>query len=220
MTFLHRSVEYFYWLTSERGIKKLAIAGLAVAILAGSFGVYHWYSVRQEAYAQHDFAQALEQFEQALADEGGGKWQEVERAFAAGYAAHSGSVLAPFFLAFQAEAVAELGDAEHARTLMNEAMQKMPRSNPLYQLYATKRAIMLQDADDAAQRDQGSMYLQELAGDAQNPYRDMAQFFYGYQAFAAGDRAKAQERWQPLLQEVGATSPWALRAQSYLEPLN
>lgn len=219
MTFLQRSVEYFYWLTSERGIKKLAIAGLAVATLAAAYGAYHWYSIRQEESAQHDFAQALEQFERVLAQEGEGKWEEVERAFAAGYAAHSGSALAPFFLAFQAETALELGDTEQARSLMNDAMQKMPRSNPLYHLYAVKRAVMLIDADDIALKDQGLALLQELAGDAQNPYRDMAQFFYGYQAFAVGDKAKAQERWQPLMQESGATSPWALRAQSYLELL-
>src|SRR5437868_10788485 len=84
--------------------KTMIVLCVVLALGAGSFGAYKWVVASREQRAQKFFAECVEEYNRVIAQQSGA-WEEVEKAFAAGYEKHGSSSIAPYFLAFQADAL-------------------------------------------------------------------------------------------------------------------
>jgi len=195
------------------------VAGLVVCATAGFYG-YRWHAAQGEQAAQVVFADCMNQLAQA--QEGTEPWSSVEQFFKMGYEQHSGSKLAPYFLAYQAEALIKQNKLAEAVVVMEKALDTMPKSSPVYGMYATKQALMNIDSNDAALAQKGLEQLQVLAQDTKNLGQDVALYNLGLYYWSKNDLKKAQEVWAGFaaLQKEGKdTSPWAALAEQKLEYL-
>lgn len=189
---------------------KLITAVVVVGLIgAGAVAGYSWYRSYHEKNAQQAFTRAFSLFEDALSREKGAAWDDVERAFAAAARDNAGSDLAPYFFAFQAEAVARQGKHDQARDLMTLAMKNMPSSSPLASFYAIKMALMKIDAADAVIAQEGMKELQVLALDVKNAQQDMALYYAGLLSWLAGDDVQAKNYWDMLDARFGKASYWS-----------
>jgi tetratricopeptide (TPR) repeat protein len=200
------------------------VAITALALLAAwlmMFG-YRWYNARRDMAAQYAFARAMEQFAQAQHTKTD-SWAYVESAFKFGYEQHSSSNLAPYFLAFQAQALLNQGKQQEALDLLNKTIAMIPTSSPLISLYKTKKALVMIDSQDQTQHDAGLQELISMAHDAKNRYRDEAMYYLGLYYASLGDVEHARAEWNLLVQAFPAQgqvgSVYAELAQARLEQL-
>ena len=189
----------------------LAIAGL---VGAGWFG-YSWYARSKEQAAYKDLAESIDAYNKARLS-GSEKLTDVERGFAEGAKRNASSKLRSYFLVYQADALLELGKQHEAIALYDQALGSIARSNPLYFLYAVKRALIKLDATDDVIRKQGRQELTMLAHDAANPMQDMARYYSGLDALDQGDTSTAENYLKEISQQ---SSYWYQKAQDKLSEL-
>ncbi len=191
----------------------LALAGLAGA---GWFG-YSWYMRSKEQVAYKDLAESIDGYVKSRISGGNAeKWIDVERGFQAGAKRNTSSKLQPYFLAFEADALIEQGKIKEAAILIDKAVGMISRDNPLYFLYAIKRALIKIDSSDEGMEKQGRQELAALAKDTANPMQDMARYYSGLDALSQGDKTAARN----FFQEIGQpTSFWYQTAQEKLSEL-
>ena len=193
---------------------------LAVALLlvlgVATFG-YRWYGQWYTEKAHAELARAIELFERADQEGTQALWEEVDRSFSNGYSRNEGSSLAPYFLAFQAEAALRAGNNDKARDLEKKVLDHVSKGSPFHTAYAIKYARMNIDSGQPALIEQGMQSLQALANDAGNNERDMALYYLGLIAFENRDRATAQKVWDVLIKTYGQESMWAQIAQAKLD---
>jgi predicted Zn-dependent protease len=200
---------------------RFILMGLTATVLIGfSFAGYHLYQRHQEQYAQELFAAGIKEYEKALGMDEEYLWKEVAETFALGYKKSSGSALSPFFLGFQADALIHLNQHAEALEIMDEMLKKLPKSSPLYYLYATKAALIRCDSSDESIKELGLSALKQLAQQPKNWYKDLALYYCGYFAWLRHDQAEAQEWWSKLSGDLETGSPWAQQAFSLLEHKN
>lgn len=207
MTISNRINNVYNYFGTKKGLQLLSSVVLGLVLVSAGFAGYHWYSLHRTQQAHTIFAQCMQEFERALSSDDASLWTDVERAFATGYKSYPRTAIAPYFLAFQAEALIHQDKQEEARVLFADAVKKISKSSPLYYLYATKLALMNMD----------TQLLTKLADDHKNSYRDMALYYLGYCAFVANDRDTAEKTWARLVREQGNSSVWANLAQAKLE---
>ena len=177
----------------------LAVSGL---IAAGWFG-YSWYMRSKEQAAYKDLAESIEGYSKARSSGAPEKWSDVERGFEAGAKRNTSSSLQPYFLVFQADALVEQGKHKEAAALMDKTVSMLKRTQPLYFLYALKRALIKTDIADETIQKQGRQELAALTQESTNPLKDMARYYAGLDALHQGDRAAAEK----FLGEIPAVSP-------------
>lgn len=201
----HKRIQY--------GAGLLALAGLFGAAWTG----YAWYKRSQEQAAYKDLAQSIDGYVKVRAGARGSQnWVDVEKGFQAGAQRNASSNLQPYFLIYQADALAEQGKQKEAATLLDQALTKLDRSNPVYYLYAIKNALIKIDSSDAALEKKGREELSTLVQDKQNPLQDMARYYLGLDALSQGDTANAEK----FLRQVGQESTvWYKLAQDTLGQL-
>lgn len=177
----------------------LVLGALAMLALLGAWWVYAYFAGQKEKEAQKSLASCIELYDQASGSaETSIPWSSVESACKRAYDEHSGSNLAPYFLGYQAEALIKQNKLDEAVTVMAHALQSMASSSPLYNLHATKLALMEMDSAESATRAQGLKRLEELAVDTKNQQRDEALYYLGLYHWHANDVVKAKEAWQTL----------------------
>lgn len=191
--------------------------GIILAIIAAiGYGSYSWYVSSREAYAHRLLTSGLQEFEQALTQDNPQAWQSVTETFAEGYKRAQSSNLAPFFLAFESEALLRQGKTTEARERMQQMMKQLSQKSPFYYTYAIKAAMINIDADDEEIKEQGIKQLTSLAQNMKNPQRDYALYQLGFYYFMHEQTDKAKEYFARLVREFAATSPWAHQAQMLL----
>ncbi len=201
----------------------LALAGLVGAAWAG----YTWYKRSKEQGAYRDLAQSIDGYlKMRYGASEMGKWADVEKGFEAGAGRNASSKLLPFFLAYQADALIEQGKLKEAIGLMDRSVSLLSPANPLYFLYAIKRALLKIDFSDAQTQQQGRKELDALMQDTTNPMQDMARYYSGVDALSQGDTAKAQNLFGQIRAHVPsqsgteeADSLWYQMAQEKLREL-
>lgn len=153
------------------GIGLLVFAGLCAA---GWFG-YSYYVGTKEQAAYKDLAELIDGYVKAHSlDQGAQKWTDVERAFDVGAQRHSSSALYPYFLAYKAEALVQQGKLKEAAGVLDMVVSKINTQQPLYSVYALKRALVKIDSNDELLRKQGQDELAELAKDVKSPVHTLA----------------------------------------------
>lgn len=191
----------------------LVCLGLAGAVWYG----YTWYRRSKEQKAYKDLAESIDGYTKVRHSGGKAeKWADVERGFQTGAQRNSSSKLHPYFLAFQADALIEQGKLNEALALMNKAVNALSRTNPLYFLYALKRALMSIDSSDEATKKEGRQELASLAKDPANPMQDMARYYAGLESLGHGDKTEAQNFFKEIADQQ---SSWYLLAQDKLREL-
>jgi len=205
--------------------KHFVLSGIVVLLaVVGSLVTYKVHVTSREQAAQKTFSECLEEYYKIMNGDKSEQWQEVERAFALGYERHKSANLAPYFLAFQAEALVQQKKQPEAIALMDTLLSSLSHSSPLYANYATKRALMKLDlADDAEYQKIGLQELTLLAHDKNNNAKDLALFYLGYYFWSNNDFAGAKKEWTELTElnqkEAKYPSVWAQLAQMKLQQL-
>jgi hypothetical protein len=195
--------KFAYW-------KQVGIACGIVVILATGLVVYRWYTIQREKDAQKIFAECLDQQERAESGDGAVAWSMMVDMWKSGYEQHKNSNLAPYFLAYAADACVKDGKMQEALQLFQVACDSMPKKSPLYGLYSVKRALM----DGAVNGNKQGMIdqLQRLAEDTGNKQRDQALYYLGLSYWVDNDLNNATQAWQQLMEfssHSDSPSPWA-----------
>ena len=207
-----------------RYIREIALA-LAIALGAGvgMFG-YRYYTTSREQEAQLALAELMQEFRQGQYGRGFVDWTDLATRISLEYNQHSGSYLAPYFLVLQADALAKQGDKAEAVQMMDQALGALGKSSPLHYAYATKRALMQLDTEDAQEKNAGLEALTTLAHDTKNTDRDAALFYLGSYHWSQKDMDNAKKSWQELVAtfekaKPAALSPWVELAKERLDQL-
>jgi hypothetical protein len=194
---------------------------IALGIILGLRMGYRWYDIKRNEAAQRAFSQAVAQFDhaqQATVD----TWSEVAMAFKLGYEHHSSSSLAPYFLAFQAQALMRQGHHREALDLL-DSLEKQGVSTQFASLYTIQKALIKLDQEDATLQEQGLQELLAIVQDTKNPHRDEALYYLGFYYWSRGDLARAKAEWQLLVQlfpaHGQAGSAYAAQAQVRLNQI-
>jgi predicted negative regulator of RcsB-dependent stress response len=140
---------------------------------------------------------------------------EAEISFQTGYEQNKKSTIAPFFLAFESDALIKLGKFEDAYKILVDAVGQFSKNSPYYYLYSIKLALMEIDKKDAQK---GIEDLNILIKDSNNIFKDMAAFYLGEYYWANNNIDKAKEQFQIAL-AYNPESTWGNLAKMRLERL-
>ncbi len=187
-----------------------------------SFYIFGYYKNYKQQVAEVALYSALDEYKNALSQQNVQLWSNVEKAFAAGYKAHSGTTLAPVFLSYQADALLNQNDIKEALNIMSKAVDLLSYDNPLYYEYAVKYAMMQIDSKDEMLSKKGLDQLEKLAGAAKNPLKDMTTYYLANYLINV-DAQKAKN----LLMDLASKTPenedmlddsnWSVLAANQLE---
>ncbi len=193
---------------------------------------FQYYIEQREQRAHQAFAEAATLYEQIRAGKQPSStepastptivdWQEVELAFKAGHAQNSGSYLAPYFLVFQVEAIAQQGRIEEAVALLSTVLKQITVASPFYPQFELKRALLQLDSDSAQMMQEGLQNVERIAGDTDHQMHETAAYFLGEYYWAQEDFAKAGDAYRlvraPVPGQLG--SEWYALAQEKVAQL-
>jgi len=214
------------------------------AILAASFVLgavilsvgYSYYKDGLQRRAQKDLVEALKSFDAPV--HGAGlkdeelnldaefftsdkeKWTKVAQVFEQGYQKNKSAGIAPLFLAYQAQALINLGNLELAAKALNMALESMPESSAR-SFYKVKAALVSMDTEKKELQEQGLQRLKAIALDTNNTANPMALYYLGQHYRNAKDFNEAKNYWNQLVLKYGKTtqkpSVWAQKAKKYLK---
>lgn len=196
---------------------------LAAAIMISLiYFSYRFYVQYREEKVQILFSDNLSLFNKEKNTEDQ-QWNTVVNAFDAGYNEAKSSYLAPYFLGYKAEALLEQDKKQEALAVYDELFEVLSSDAPLYPLYKTKQALIQLDLADEQQSKKALETLQVLSGNAQNPFRDYAQFYLGQYYWTNGQLTQAKQVWQQLVDEQMqnriSPSPWADEVKELLDTI-
>jgi len=196
----------------------LAIAG---SVVWGGYKLYNYYIHSREASAQKVLNECVAELNKAKG--GMGSWYDVEVAFDMAHQQNSGSQLAPFFLAFKAEAEYNQGKVKEAIATLSKSLDNMGQTSDFFGLYNVKRALMKLDAKDDALQQQGLQELQ-AASQKNDSGQGVALFHLGSYYWDKNDFAKAKEPWKKLValydEKDGTLSQYAQLAKERLKQID
>lgn len=177
-------------------------------VLLGIFG-YRLYKTNKEEKAQEVFSACMHEYDKAERDEK--LWPNAELVFRLGFEQNNATSMAPYFLAFQAEALLHMDKFEQACACMEKAVSLVTYATPIYYLYATKYALMMMDDAETSTIQKGLDMLDRLAQDTKNTTRDMALYYLGLYHWEKDEREQATKAWDLLAQLTTKepASPWA-----------
>lgn len=206
----------------HRVVRLVVVAGLVVAIGVGGYFWYQHSANNRQAQAIGAFDEAMQAYYNALAvqldfgrkDEKPA-WDEVELAFDAAYQQNSSAAFAPYFLVYQAQALAAQQKYAEAVTALDQALAKLDKGNKFYDLFQIVRASILIDSGDQS----GQALLQALADDTKNQYQEMAKYYLAQYYLSQDQSGQALKLFQDLAaSELGADGQptWAALAKEYV----
>ena len=197
--------------------------GVVSGLSAGMVSYRYYVSYREQA-AQETLSQYMQEYFQASAQKMSADWSGIAFNFERGYAQYSNSYLAPYFLAFQADALIQQDQKGQALIVMNTMLEGLGTDSPLFNVYATKRALVQIDSDELSEQQAGVESLTKLADDVSNSNQDLSLFYLGSYYWAQDNVEQAKQAWQKLvsLQDKDALtkSPWSLLAQEKLDQVS
>jgi hypothetical protein len=195
------------------------IAVGAIIFFVILFYAYQWYVVSREQTVQKIFSEQVIEFKKAHSPE---QLESMVVDCKSGHDQYASSRLAPYFTAYEVDALLKLGNKTEALASLDGLIASLSSSNPLIHLFKTKRALLKFDIDDAATQKAGLKELQQLAQDVHNKDQDLAQFYLGLYYYGTDDLANAKKVWQDLIElslDSKNPSPWAEQAKQRLESL-
>lgn len=208
---------------ADKNNRLFAIGLAALLLIGGAYTGYKYYYRGIQRAAQRDFAQAMQTYNEAVGGQAKKEniWNEVEFAFKTGYEQNKSSSIAPFFLAYQSEALLKLNNKEEAYKVLTQAVDSM--KSPFSYFYQIKQALMEIDMNQA---DKGVKQLESLANDTKNQFADLANFYLAEYYWSKNDITNAQKHFALVASKTSddkesiAQAPWVQSAQEKLEQLS
>lgn len=177
-----------------------------------------WVTKREQA-AQYDFSALITEYD-LMSREKNPQWAPLLDKFEKNYAKHSSSSLLPYYQGYKVNILLKQGDKDAALAVLDSMITDM-QSSPIVALYEMERALIRLDSADAAMSVVGLNTLKSLADDANNMFRDSAQFYLGRYYWAMNEINSARVVWQQLVDEQRdekiAASPWVGQVQELLK---
>lgn len=189
----------------------------ALLIGSGSWFGYKYYrkSIERKSFAQ--FAESLDDYYKlAAAPTTKTAWQDAQAGLEARAKTNSGSSLAPYFVALQADALLKEGNRDAAIATYAKVLSQLPKNSPFIPLYTIKHALIQIDSAEEATRLAGMKALEAIAADNNSPVQDMALYNLGYLAWVSNNIAAAENNFRKLILEH-KDSVWAKMALAKLE---
>lgn len=196
--------------------KKVVIAAvLLIAVTIGSLVYYQYSKEHYEKMAQQALAEILSEYTRAHAMPD--LWNDVEVGARTGYRQYVRSILAPYFLMLQADALANQEKLDEALSLMAIMFDNISKKSPFYYLYALKQARMQLSHSDATIQQKGLDMLKQLAANTDNTQQDQALFYLAQYYEQQNDKEQARKTWQELAALADTfkdvRSPWGMQAK-------
>lgn len=191
---------------------------VAVLSIVGLGAYWYFYSMNYEKSSQQLFSEILQEYNRAA--ESSELWSEVEMSAKTGYNQYRRSSLAPFFLAFQVDALLGQQKHEEALAVMNLLMGKLSSSSLVYSVFKLKEARMKLDSKESQHQKEGVETLEALARDQKNMYQDQALYYLGMYYESHDQHDKASEIWRQLnaMKLPNApVSPWIMLAEHQVQ---
>jgi hypothetical protein len=208
----------------------LVIIGACAVIGFGSWG-YLSYREKCEEKAYRTLVASLEYFDAPIKSENketdlafldqkefkteAEKWEKVATVFKEAYSAHRSSGIAPMFLVYQSQALANLGKTAEAIPVLREAIERM-KSEPVKGFYQVKLALMLIDEKS----EEGVTLLKQLAAKESSGAHDTALYQLGEYYWHVNNFDEARNYLNQLVLKYGKleryVSPWVTPAKEKL----
>lgn len=169
-----------------------------VGLFIISFAHKMW-SAKRDRAAQYDFSALMTEYE-TMSQDKNPEWSALLDKFEKNYEKHSGSSLLPYYLSYKVRILLHQDKKDEALAILNTMIADKPGS-PILSLYQMERALIQLDSADDALKIVGLDALKNLAQDANNTYRDSAQFYLGRYYWAMNDIDSAHHIWQQLVDE-------------------
>ncbi len=229
MTIKERTLLYVKNITSTTSMRGPIIAIALLGIGIGGFFLYRWNTIRRQRLAQLAFTESMDVYQQAWGasvtpeaqKEAAGLWEEVELAFKSAYEQNDRTTYAPFFLAFQAQALAQQGKIKEAFDLFEQATIQLTSQSHFYYLLKIAQALILFEDKDSQQK--AVELLQTLINDEKNPLNVMALYYLGeyYMNQQQDELARAAFAQAVAQRDVSTkfVSPWIQLSQARLQQL-
>ena len=200
-------------------LNNILIILVAFGFIWGGYNLYKYYMYSREATAQKVLTECIAEFDKAKG--GMGSWLDVEVALDMAYKQNSGSKLAPYFLAFKADAMHNQGKTKEAIEQLQISLNKMDKESGMFGAFSAKLALMKLDAQDEALQKEGLAELQ-VASEKDNSGQGVALFYLGSYYWGKDDFVNAKEAWSKLValsgeKEDAPLSPYARMAKEKLE---
>ena len=201
-------------------VKQTAI-GLAVIIVVGG-GVYYYRTVlvHKEQAAHQAFEQCYAEFKKAAEKKSDEFLFEVGKVCELGYEQNKNTHTGPYFLALQADALAQEGKMDQAIEAMQEMIDQMSANSELYWMYKTKLGLFKLDSADEKVNQAGLEELENVAQTKENANKDIALYYLGLRAWSKNQLEKAKQWWQQVerieSKSQDQLSPWIKMAQEKL----
>lgn len=205
----------------------LQIAGVGV-LLSGCFVGYRAYSLHRAQAAQRRFSDEMVHYINAAQEKPGShNWNMVAGIFEEGANEYANTSLAPFFVAYQAQALLKDNKLAEASKAMDRAVSLMSQANPFYYTYALKSVLMGLDVAEAENRstDELEKKLVELANNKENQQRDEALYYLGRYYLYKNNLSQARTVLEELIslentsKDPRAVSPWANQAELLIKQI-
>ena len=213
--------------------KEFSIAAVSVFLLGLLIIGYFFYRSNLQQRAHASFVESLKLFEGKILSNGAKdetidiysevfssgkeKWTKVAESFRVGFEKFKGSDIESIFLAYQAEALINLGEFAHAIDVLNEALKIMPKAS-IYSYYQVKLALM--EIDYGNEKD-GLESLKKISLDQKNPVNDMVLYRLGEYFWFKKNFEEAKNYWNQLILKYGKTTQkiswWAQLARPKLK---
>jgi len=195
------------------------LAGAGVALVAVSlFLGYTVWMQQKDKSAQNDFGSLMMEYH-ALVHEKSAERDELLEKFKQGYEKHSGSSLAPYFLAYQARILISQGKHAEALDMLNRVVTQYVGS-PLHTAFRMEKDLLALDYANEFEKQAALEDLIALSQDTNNSLKDSALFYLGRYYWATNQLEQARNTWQILVDEQRdekiAPSPWASQVKNYL----
>lgn len=198
---------------------RYALFTVAFAIVGGlAFMGHGWYVASRERAAEKDLSAYVSQYYSAL-NSPEAQWSQVASLFEVGYVQHASSLLAPYFLAYQADALLQQGAVDQALGVMQQMLKKLPESSPFYPLFRMKYNLVILDQPEHPEQQAALASLYEIGSDTSNAIFEAALFYLGRYHFVHNNVQEAKEVWQQLRATAVDENPSAFvqEAEEYLE---
>ena len=183
-------------------IASLALVGIGFGVLTG----YRHYQKIGNARAQQDFMAAVKLFESpvdANAKETAlDKWENVAKAFEAGYQKNKATSLGAAFLAYQAVALLKLGKHEDPIVLLKNAKSSVSVKD-IKESYELKLALVLLESSREDYSADGLAKLQDLALKPTSAVHEQALYQLGLYYWIKQDFDAAKNYWQQFIVKYG-----------------
>jgi hypothetical protein len=190
----------------------LIVAGIgAIAFGAIVFG-YVYYTNKVRAAAYKDFMSAIQCYDGVVKNKQissnypsikqfeseNDKWIQTEQVFRLGYQNYKNTELAPAFLAFQAEALLNLGKVDDAIKVLKDVVNQV-KSEEIKDSYKVKIALICMDKKDEKVHKQALDELIAIANNDSSVANEAALYQVGSYFWNQKKYSEAKGYWQRLL---------------------